>query len=167
MLHDFESNLRALKEFQQHVVLAPTRWHSFAPDQPLDWQSVRFCDAEVSRVPERRGVYAFVVQFQDHATAPLHLPVHGYVMYAGITGHVGVSRTLRTRYRDYLREKRRGKRVQIWSMLNKWADDLFFHYSEVRDEARLDNIERALNDAIIPPYVTKDFSAKSARSCVP
>jgi hypothetical protein len=160
MLHDFDSNLRNLKDFQQRFVLAPARWRSFAPSPPLLWRSIRFGDTTVNEVPEQRGVYAFVVQFQDHGTEHLALPSHGYVMYAGITGHVGADRTLRHRYRDYLRDQRRGKRVQIWSMLNKWADDLFFHYSVVDDSVELDQIELALNDAMIPPYVTNDFSAE-------
>jgi hypothetical protein len=160
MLHDFESNLRTLKEFRQHVVLMPDQWHTFAPDPPLQWHFVRFHAAGAEHIPQQPGIYAFVVQFQDHANGPLPLPPHGYVMYAGITGFVGPNRTLRDRFSDYLREKRRAKRVPIWSMLNKWSDDLFFHYSVVDDPARLGEIEIALNDAIIPPYVSNDFSAE-------
>lgn len=160
MLHDFDSNLKLLKGFQQRFVLAPLQWHSFAPSPPLQWNSVRFDAAAINQVPDQRGIYAFIVQFQDHGAMPLTLPPHGYVVYAGITGHVGVNRTLRDRFRDYLREQQRGKRVQIWSMLDKWRDDLFFHFSTVGNADELDKIELALNDAIIPPYVTKDFSAK-------
>lgn len=160
MLHDFESNLSLLKNFQQHVVLSPSRWHSFSPNPPLQWQSVRFGAATINNVPEQRGIYAFVVQFQDHSIVPIALPSHGYVMYGGIAGHVGASRTLRDRFRDYLRDQRRAKRVQIWSMLNKWRDDLFFHFSVVSDTTDLGTMEYALNDAIIPPYVTNDFSAE-------
>ena len=82
-------------------------------------------------------------------------------MYVGITGHVSAERTLRDRYRDYLRE--RGKRVQIWHMLRKWTDHLYFHFSVVLDAIELDQLEVALNDAIIPPYVTNDFSAQVRR----
>ena len=81
-------------------------------------------------------------------------------MYAGITGHVGPTRTLRVRYGDYLRDQRRPKRLGIYSMLNNGSDHLFFHYSGVPQAAALDQLETALNDAVIPPYVTNDFSAE-------
>jgi hypothetical protein len=61
---DFESNLRILNEFQQTVILAPTRWHTFSPDPPLQWRCARFLAASAQVIPERAGVYAFVVQFR-------------------------------------------------------------------------------------------------------
>ena len=160
MLVDFDRNLRDLNHFQQGVILMPERWRSFQPASPLEWRSVRFAAANRQAVPDQRGIYAFVVQFQDHAALPWTLPQHGYVMYIGITGHVGVERTLRARYGDYLRDQRRAKRIQIWSMLNKWRNDLFFHYAAVDDAFDLGAAETAINDAIIPPYVTNDFSAE-------
>ncbi|HET9637666.1 MAG TPA: hypothetical protein VFP12_00495 [Allosphingosinicella sp.] len=160
MLVDFESNLKQLKSFQQNVILAPEQWQSFAPLMALEWQAVRFGADTQATVPESRGIYAFIVQFQDHSLLPLALPPHGYVMYCGITGRRGSQRTLRERYGDYLKEQRRPKRFSLWSMLNKWQNDLFFHFSPIADVVDLDATEIALNDAIIPPYVTNDFSAE-------
>lgn len=160
MAIDFESNLRALKEYQQHVLLAPTRWHGFVPASPLNWSYVKFEAANQLAVPDVRGIYAFVVQFQDHAQLPIALPPHGYIMYAGVTGEVAVNRTLRDRYGDYLRDQKRPKRRSIWLMLNRWKDDLYFHYAPVDAAFDLGAAEDALNDAIIPPYVTQDFSAE-------
>lgn len=157
MLHDFDRNLRDLKHFEQRVVLSPKQWSSFVPPVPLDWQSVQFTGANRSNVPKERGIYAFVVQFQDHSVNPLRLPQHGYIMYVGITGHIGVTRTLYDRFGDYARE--RGKRIRIYSMLQKWSQHLFFHYATVPVGVALDQLELAINDAIIPPYVTGDFSA--------
>jgi hypothetical protein len=157
MLIDFDSNLQQLKNYQQHVVLWPERWHSFTPTIPLAWRKVKFSEANTSTIPTAKGIYAFVVQFHDDAVLPIHLPSHGYVMYVGITP----DRTLRERYRDYLRDKRRPKRWSVYSMLNKWSDDCFFYYSAVTDPGvDLRALEIALNDAIIPPYVTMDFSAE-------
>lgn len=158
--HDFQSNLGKLQGFQQRFVLNPQSWTSFAPTPPLDWRSVRFMPGSVNQVPEERGIYAFVIQFQDHSVLPLALPPHGYVMYGGITGHVGPSRTLRARFSDYLREQKRGKRVLISRMLTNWADHLFFHYSVVGAQVELDKLEHALNDAMMPPAVSNDFSAE-------
>ena len=160
MVYDFESNLKDLKNFQQRVILSPDQWSGFVPDPPLNWQAVRFGGINSSHIPEARGIYAFVVQFQDNTIAPTLLPQHGYIMYAGITGHDAATRTLRDRFGDYLKDQRRPKRLSIHSMLNKWKDHLFFHYSTVADGVPLDQLELALNDAVIPPYVTNDFSAE-------
>lgn len=157
--NDFEKNLEGLKKFQQNVILMPAQWRSFVPATPLDWCKVLFNDGNKEHVPEQRGIYAFVVQFQDHSALPIALPPHGYVMYAGITGATA-DRTLRDRYGDYLRDQRRAKRLPIWLMLNKWKDDMYFYYAPVAAEFDLATAEIALNDAIIPPYVTNDFSAE-------
>ncbi|MES3150934.1 hypothetical protein [Sphingomonas faeni] len=159
-LIDFESNLRQLKDFQQRVLLVPAQWRAFVPAEPLAWDRVRFTPENKAGVPAQRGIYAFVVQFQDDREAPLALPTHGYVMYAGITGEKAEDRTLFDRYGDYVRDQRRPKRMSIWSMLNKWKDDMFFHFAPVSPNFDLGAAETALNDAIIPPYVTNDFSAE-------
>lgn len=157
MLHDFNKNLSDLRDYRQNVILHPQQWRSFAPPCALNWEYVKF-GVPKENIPEQRGIYTFVVQFQDHHNAPFLFPIHGYVLYGGITGHDNPERTLRKRYYDYLLEK--GKRIQIWSMLTKWKDDLFFHFSPIDDQADLAALELALNDAIIPPLVTKDFSAE-------
>lgn len=160
MIHDFENNLKDLKYYKQDVILDPARWSGFASPVQLNWRSVRFDAENRNHIPHERGIYAFVVQFQDHQASPLPLPIHGYVMYAGITGHRSADRTLNDRFGDYLRDQKRPKRMSIYSMLNKWAGHLFFHFSTVGPEVQLDTLETTLNDAIIPPYVTNDFTAE-------
>lgn len=157
--HDFQSNVDKLGSYKQTFVLSPDSWSKFAPAPALNWQSVRFAPGNLNAVPDERGIYAFVIQFQDHAALPRPLPSHGYVMYGGITGHLAANRTLRKRYADYLREKQRGKRPKIARMM-RWSDHLFFHYSTVDAAVALDKLEHALNDAIMPPSVTNDFSAE-------
>lgn len=159
-LIDFESNLAQLKNFQQNVILMPAQWRSFAPAEPLAWDKVRFTPENKANVPAQRGIYAFIVQFQDHQVLPIALPPHGYVMYAGITGEKAEDRTLFDRYGDYVRDQKRPKRYSIYSMLNKWKEDMFFHFAAVGPEFDLGAAETALNDAMIPPYVTNDFSAE-------
>lgn len=160
MAIDFESNLSELKNYQQHVLLAPSRWRGFVPASPLAWSYVKFEVGNRTAVPEQRGIYAFIVQFQDNGQLPIALPPHGYVMYAGVTGEVAAGRTLRDRYGDYLRDQKRPKRRSIWLMLNRWKEDIYFHYAPVDANFDLGAAEDALNDAIIPPYVTQDFSAE-------
>jgi hypothetical protein len=158
MPYDFDSSLKELTNFQQHFILSPAKWRSFAPSPQLVWKKLKFDPSLIGLVPEALGIYAFVLQFQNHDAPPNHLPSHGYVLYVGITGHRAPQRTLRDRYRDYLREKTRAKRRQLWVMLNRWPDDLYFHFAEVGGATNLGQLETQLNDAILPPYVTNDFS---------
>jgi len=166
MLNDFATDLPAIRElmtFRQHFTLSPPLWHSFQPAPALSWQCVKFGKSTANQVPKVRGIYAFVIQFQDHDAPPIVLPSHGYITYVGITGQRSSRRTLRDRYGDYLQEKERPKRVQIGFMLNNWPDDLYFHFAKVDAAVDLAGLETALNDAIMPPYGTNDFSAAARR----
>ena len=155
-LIDFDSNLKAMSNFTQHFTLDPNRWASFDPQPPLEWKSVRFTAASTTEIPEAKGIYTFVIQFQDHSAPPTRLPMHGYVVYRGSTPRGG---TLRSRFTNYLDEQKRAKRLTLWSTLNKWTSSLFFHYAIVDPSVDLLALEIALNDAIVPPKVTNDFSA--------
>ena len=159
MVYDLNRKLARLQSYQQRVVLHPRRWRSFKPANPLTWKSVRFGSGTAQDVPQQRGIYTFVVHFQDYNLGPLVLPTHGYVLYGGITGDRAKHRTLRDRFQDYLREKKRGKRVNVHRMLTTWPQDLFFYYAVVNQNTDLRALELALNDAIIPPFVENDFSA--------
>src|SRR5260370_37968913 len=160
MMIDLDENGAGVKRYQQKVILDPGQWRAFQNQAALQWQSVKFEQASLANVPDVRGVYMFVVQFQDHSVLPIRFPLHGYIMYGGITGEAPNTGTLRSRFQNYLREQKRAKRVQIWSMLNKWKDDIYFHYSTVAPTVDLGALETDLNDAVIPPYVTNDFSAE-------
>jgi hypothetical protein len=123
---------------------------------PLSWKFVRFEDANKDSVPDERGVYAFVVKHDNG-----YFPPHGYIMYIGITGAGGSSRTLRARYGDYMRERVRNKRPAVHMMLNAYKDDLLFFFVPLADEdLNLEEIEKALNDALVPPVSKMDFSAE-------
>jgi len=160
MLIDFDKNVAGLKQYQQKVILDPRQWRAFQNQAALQWQSIKFEQASLASIPDVRGIYMFVVQFQDHSILPICFPQHGYIMYGGITGHPPKMGTLRSRFQIYLRDQKRSKRVQIWSMLNKWKDDMYFHYSPVAQHVNLGVLETDMNDAVIPPYVTNDFSAE-------
>ncbi len=81
-------------------------------------------------------------------------------MYIGQVGHGNDTRTLFARYGDYLREQKQNKRPSVHYMLNNWETCLDFCYAEVRDKRiNLKKLERALNDSLIPPFSTNDFSA--------
>ena len=95
-----------------------------------------------------------------HVNIEKNLPSHGYVLYIGIAGHSSNKRTLRHCYNEYLREQRRPKRLHIYEMLTRWQDCLYFHYAELMDEeADLLSLEATFNDAFIPPFDDRDYSA--------
>ena len=160
MVNDFATNLSSLKDFRQSFILDPARWKLFQAVPPLNWTPVKFEQSSLQNIPENRGIYMFVIQFQDHALVPTRLPMHGYIMYGGITGKEADTGTLKSRFENYLREQKRAKRMQIYSMLNKWKDNLYFYYSIVAPNIDLGALEIALNDSVIPPLVTNDFSAE-------
>ena len=81
-------------------------------------------------------------------------------MYIGEVGQAAKKRTLRLRYGDYLREQKTKKRAGVHFMLTCWKSCLDFCYAEVPDKRiSLKKLEKSLNDAMFPPYSTKDFTA--------
>jgi len=80
-------------------------------------------------------------------------------MYIGEVGQGADGRTLRLRYGDYLKEQRIKKRAGLHFMLTCWKSCLDFCYAEVPDKRiNLKKLEKALNDAMFPPYSTNDFT---------
>ncbi len=152
---DFVQETDELKSFAMRFVLSPRQWATFSTPVNLSWHRVKFETTNVNNVPESKGIYAFVVEYPDS-----QFPPHGYVMYVGITKCDGGG-SLRKRYRQYLSEKRFLKRARINYMLNKWSQQLFFHYAEVADaRCNVLDLEQRLCDAMIPPCNKNDFSAK-------
>jgi hypothetical protein len=156
MAHDIVQAVDDIKKDRRAFYLSPIRWRRSKVGFALSWKEVKFDPANATAVPERSGIYAFVVRHANN-----HFPPHGYIMYIGITGDVGPTRTLRVRYRDYLREKKRDKRPRVSYMLNKYQDDLYFCYVALdRSKVDLGQLELHLNDCILPPVVVKDFTAE-------
>ena len=156
MAHDIVQAVDEIKKDRRDFYLSPTRWRRSKVTFPLVWNEVKFEAANANSIPEQSGVYAFVVRHENN-----HFPPHGYVMYIGITGDVGPTRTLRVRYRDYLNEKKRDKRPRVNYMLNKYENDLYFCFVPLdRNVVDLGKLELDLNDCILPPVVVKDFTAE-------
>lgn len=156
MTHDFVKKVDALKADIQHFMLSPSCWRTSRVKTPINWLQVEFNKANRAAIPHDPGVYAFIVRHNNN-----HFPVHGFIMYIGITGAKGNGRTLYDRYGDYLREQIFDKRAKVHYMLSKYSEDIYFAYSTVTDPAiDLEALELDLNDAIIPPVVVKDFTAE-------
>jgi hypothetical protein len=143
---DFHEAFNALKIYERTFILSPRQWRTEKLDVKLDWAWVRFTEKNVDSVPDTRGLYAFIVEHH-----PSNFPPHGYIMYVGITGDTSDDRSLRLRFRDYLRERNNG-RSKVVVMLNQFKKNLFFHFAPVPDKSQsLEQIETALLSAIIPP----------------
>ncbi|MEE9454666.1 MAG: hypothetical protein V3V13_09835 [Paracoccaceae bacterium] len=133
----------------------------------LDWSHVPYGDGQVDDVPDdKRGIYAFSIT----TDSPV-LPPHGYILYIGIAGHNSM-RSLRSRYKDYLNTKKVIKRAHINRMIVTWNDVLRFCFAPINNDvsaADLIELEKELNDALMPPFSRGDMSAelKAARRAFP
>jgi len=144
--------------FREHsfkVFLWPDAWRDANTPEALNWNKVDFGDATIGDVPEQRGVYGFCICVKNSI-----MPPHGVLVYFGET-----SRTLRQRYREYVRDCKRGaKRPKFENLFSLWPGDLDFYFAPINDQNRdLKEIEEELNDAVIPLCVTDDFSAEIRR----
>ncbi|WP_298362762.1 hypothetical protein [uncultured Litoreibacter sp.] len=144
--------------YREHVVnvfVWPDAWRNAAASEALNWVKVEFGADTIEDVPEQRGVYAFCICVKNSI-----MPPHGVLVYFGET-----SRTLRQRYREYVRDSERGaKRPRFENLFRLWPDDLDFFFAPIGDEdCDLRTIEQTLNDAVIPHCVIKDFSAEIRR----
>jgi hypothetical protein len=156
MANAFVNEVDGLKSHQLRFCLHPPSWNGFQFPSTLDWDWVKFEEADSADLPPTRGIYAFVVD-PDIA----NVFQHGFPMYVGETGN-GNDRTLRKRFGEYVRNQDKiCDRHGIHYMLNKWGSHMYFYYVEIPDRRRnLKKLEAILNDALKPPYSVRDFSAE-------
>jgi hypothetical protein len=118
----------------------------------------------MTAVPDSPGVYCFFVG-HPHAS----VPPAGYPLYVGSTGlskkQNAVRRTLRDRFGDYLKEKDDPKgRLNIRLFLRTFAGEVTFLCSPGTLPAdQMLELEKQLNDALMPPYSIRDFSGQIRR----
>lgn len=131
-------------------------WRQFKTRHNLTWQKLRFGAVSHASVPKERGIYAFTVEL-----APSKLPMHGYILYVGITGDTSDA-NLYKRYAQYLRQlKNKDGRPRVFTLLENWADDLFFNFVPLPNATvNLAKLEKDLINAVLPPINIKDFSAE-------
>lgn len=144
-----------LREHRVNVFVWPDAWRDAQTGPVLSWGKVEFGRDTINDVPETRGVYAFCICVRGTI-----MPPHGVIVYFGET-----SRTLRQRYREYVRDCTRGaKRPKFEHLFALWPNDLDFFFAPIDDNnVDLKVIEEELNDAVIPHCVTDDFSAEIRR----
>jgi hypothetical protein len=133
------------------TAIYPTRWSDFCGKYGFSWNGVPFTEANRSSIPKKSGIYCFHVghEFPE-------LPIVGLALYGGETVD------LHRRYGEYMKERddpsgRAGVRI----FLNVFADEVVFRWAEVdATKVELRAIERDLNDALMPPYSHRDFTAE-------
>ena len=125
----------------------------------LRWKSIDYLTGDKDLVPnDKRGVYAFAICRENQM-----LPPHGYILYVGIAGR-NSNRSLRARYGDYLSESKVLKRPKIARMIVDWERVLKFYFAPVDNDVTseaLQELEKQLNEALIPPLVEGDLDAKT------
>lgn len=152
----------ALEELDKRTLRCapyPQRWKRFSSTHKLVWQSITFSKANRRHVPKEPGIYCFVV---GHTLKSL--PPVGYPLYAGVVGTSKKKtgdRTLRDRFGEYMRERDNPRgRLHVRKFLRVFDGELVFFYAPWRVKpANLLKTEKLLNDALMPPYSVKDFTA--------
>jgi hypothetical protein len=149
------ARVKEIKASKHEIVLNPDFWRACTLPTSLQWKQYKFRKVNQKRIPATRGIYVFVVRHDNPS-----FPPHGYIWYVGIAGKSGSKNTLRDRYGNYFNDRR--PRVQY--MVKQFRNDLVFFYAQVTDESiSVEEIEKALNDAIVPPASKNDFSGEMRR----
>ena len=151
----------ALKPFLEEVAinelrivrtqLFPSRWHDFCDQYSLAWNYTPFVREQVANISEAPGVYCFHIGHNLNCLPPI-----GLSLYGGIT-----TASLRARCLNYFWEKDSVLgRFWVRKFLQVFEGELVFGWSEVDSNAvSLGILEKDFNDAMMPHYSVRDFSA--------
>ena len=152
-----EKQMARLARYRVRFWLDPAKMAAVTVPATLDWDQRPFNRSNAPEIAERPGVYAFAI-----AHNAVGLPPHSYILYIGQAGAKGgATRTLRARFKEYLREPRRVRRPAVALLLDTWPTCLVFCFATVDPDAvDLLDVERQLNDAMMPPFSQEDFSAE-------
>jgi len=113
----------------------------------LKWNSIKFSKVNKSKLPTKKGIYAFVLMPKYDNFFETR-----YLFYAGKT-----NRTLKKRFSEYLNEKDgKGKpRNKIFEMLNLYDGYMYFFYSEIVKSTDVDDCENCILDTFVPHVNTQ------------
>ncbi len=149
-------------EWHQHTIkftICPTLWEEkdvingfFATKQI---KNIKFFSDDASSINEdiklvpndKGGIYFFVLK---NDVLP-HLSSH--IMYIG-RAHFSGAQNLRKRCRVYFSKyyKDHYDRPHIHTMLKNWTNHLHLYYVELTNNAEIDEIEKKLINAMVPPF---------------
>lgn len=137
-----------LKTYTQEFRLWPKGWGKINDIGDLNWITVKFDEEGLEKVPNKPGIYSIVINpgVTNHPNR--------YLCYIGKT-----ERPLKVRIKEYLLEAKSSKgRPAIIRVLNKWNEYIEISLVEIEKE-KIDELEKKLNDAFIPPF-QKKFTAE-------
>lgn len=153
MAHDFIDIGKSLKEYEQAFSLSPVQWGQCATNLGLQWTTIRFTPANRSGVPKKSGLYAFTI-----SPSVTDIFAQHYLMYIGQAGAES-GNTLYARYQDYITPSKVAKRPRIKRLMDLWDGYIWYSYVAIDPNiVDLKATEVALNDALVPPCVSGDFS---------
>ncbi|HZY39398.1 MAG TPA: GIY-YIG nuclease family protein [Mucilaginibacter sp.] len=133
-----------LKFHVKKFFLRSKSWEDHANQIPfrLNWNSVKFENANQAAVPRRKGVYAFSVK-PEYAG----LFETNYLFYIGKT-----NRTLRSRFGEYIDDSQ-GKnkpRQKVFTMLKMFDGYLHFNFAPLVNTSQVDLAEDQLINTFMP-----------------
>lgn len=118
----------------------------------LKWKSVKFKKGNERYLPEKKGLYCFVVEpvFPNFINTK-------YFFYVGQT-----TRTLRKRFVEYINDQEgKGKpRPKVYEMLKLYKNHIQFHYTILTSKTQIDEIEQKIINTFVPPINTEIPVAK-------
>ena len=152
-VEDLIEEQNQLKAHQCEFYLWPKLWSEYTLPIVFNWQVHPFVETEIPNIPECPGIYAFLIQ---PGIASFHCA--SYLMYIGKT-----ERTLKKRFKEYISEKQKEtRRPKIVRLLNKYQGYLYFCCSTIDPSISIDDVEKALLNAFLPPC-NDQFPARISR----
>jgi hypothetical protein len=150
--NDLAINLEA-RGYRETVLLWPKMWQRWKPAVTLRWRGRPFASSSKDSIPDKPGVYAFVIQ----PGIPPGVP-HSILMYVGMS-----ERPLRQRFSEYLREMDDPTgRPAINTMLQMYQGYLHFYCASVAKPYKPKDIEDHLIETLAPP-MNKQYPASVRR----
>lgn len=151
-VNDLAMNIDA-RGHRHNLLLWPKLWQGWNPPVELNWKGKPFSPSSKRFIPNKPGVYAFVIQ----PSVPPGVP-NSVLMYVGMS-----DRPLRDRFREYLQEMNDPSgRPAISTMLRMYAGYLHFYCASVAKPAKPRKIEEHLIETLAPP-MNKQYPAKISR----
>jgi len=132
---------RHVKKFFLYPVFWDDKKNEFT-HKHKKWKKIKFIDANHSKIPSKRGVYAFALKPSYKSLFPTN-----YLFYVGKT-----QRTLKERYKEYIRERDSGKkyRIKVKKMLKQYDGYLYFYYLELNTAKQVTESENVLLNTFVP-----------------
>jgi len=154
--YDVKVEIRLRDEGRVHTFpfcIWPRMWAGYKTLAVLNWQAICFDINNAEAVPDQPGIYAFLIRPNIEVLIGTE-----YLIYVGKT-----ERTLRQRFREYIREKNnRFGRAKVVEFLQKYDAHILFTCAIVDGQVKPNLIENELLKAFMPP-ANSDFPAEVRR----